>query len=115
MSAVIDHRPQQRQLQPPPQPRQRRDPAPSRLQYRLERVWLKPLYRRVIRVGVPAFLIAMTALFNWAGFLVAGPPTVAGFMLMMEEKRPWHVAVTAFGATAAIWLFFWQFLKLPLP
>ncbi|MEH6786961.1 MAG: cell division protein FtsQ/DivIB [Paracoccus sp. (in: a-proteobacteria)] len=61
MSAVIDHRPQQRQLQPPPQPRQRRDPAPSRLQYRLERVWLKPLYRRVIRVGVPAFLIAMTA------------------------------------------------------
>ena len=61
MSAVIDHRPQQRQLQPPPQPRQRRDPAPSRLQYRLERVWLKPLYRRGIRVGVPAFLIAMTA------------------------------------------------------
>ncbi|MAN55443.1 MAG: cell division protein FtsQ [Paracoccus sp.] len=61
VSAVIDHRPQQRQLQPPPQPRQRRDPAPSRLQYRLERVWLKPLYRRVIRVGVPAFLIAMTA------------------------------------------------------
>ncbi|MCS5600891.1 cell division protein FtsQ/DivIB [Paracoccus sp. (in: a-proteobacteria)] len=58
---MIDHRPQQRQLQPPPQPRQRRDPAPSRLQYRLERVWLKPLYRRVIRVGVPAFLIAMTA------------------------------------------------------
>jgi len=59
VSAVIDHRPQQRQLQPPPQPRQRRDPAPSRLQYRLERVWLKPLYRRVIRVGVPAFLIAI--------------------------------------------------------
>jgi hypothetical protein len=67
----------------------------------------------LLRGGI--FLIAMTALFNWAGFLVAGPPTVAGFMLMMEEKRPWHVAFTAFGATAAIWLFFWQFLKFPLP
>ena len=61
------------------------------------------------------FLIAVTALFNWAGFRVAGPPTVAGFMLMMEERRPWHVAIVAFGATAAIWMFFWQFLKFPLP
>ncbi len=61
------------------------------------------------------FLIVVTALFNWIGFLVAGPPTVAGFMIMMEEKRPWHVAATALGATAAIWLFFWQFLKFPLP
>lgn len=61
------------------------------------------------------FLITVTALFNWLGFLVAGPPTIAGFMLMMDEKRPWHVAITAFGATAAIWLFFWQFLKFPLP
>ena len=60
MSVVIDHRPQ-RQLQPPPQPKIKRDPAPSRLKYRLERMWLKPLYRRAIRVGVPAFLVAMTA------------------------------------------------------
>ena len=67
----------------------------------------------LLRGGV--FLIAMTALFNWFGFLVAGPPTVAGFMLMMNEKRVLRVGVTAFGATAAIWLFFWQFLKFPLP
>ena len=76
-----------------------------------------PIPRRswlfLLRGGV--FLIAVTALFNWMGFLVAGPLTVAGFMIMMEEKRPWHVVITALGATAAIWLFFWQFLKFPLP
>lgn len=56
MSSVIDHRPGKQQA-----PRPRRDPAPSRLKYRLERMWLKPLYRRVVRIGGPAFLIAMTA------------------------------------------------------
>ena len=61
------------------------------------------------------FLVAVTALFEWLGFLVAGPPTVAGFMIIMGEKRPWPVCITAIGATVAIWLFFWQFLKFPLP
>ncbi len=56
MSVVIDHRPQSAA----PMPRPRRDPAPSRLKYRLERMWLTPLYRRIIRVGLPAFLVAMT-------------------------------------------------------
>lgn len=37
----------------------RRDPAPSRLAYRLHRLWLTPLYRRAVRVGLPAFLICM--------------------------------------------------------
>ena len=59
MPDVIDHRPRQR-ADAPPSPRVKRDPAPSRLKYRLERMWLTPLYRRLLRVGVPAFLIAMT-------------------------------------------------------
>ncbi|MFV0302147.1 MAG: cell division protein FtsQ/DivIB [Paracoccus sp. (in: a-proteobacteria)] len=46
--------------QPGAAPKPRRDPAPSRLKYRLERMWLRPLYRRVQRVGLPAFLLAMT-------------------------------------------------------
>lgn len=58
MSVVIDHRPGRRAET---QPRPKRDPAPSRFKYRLERMWLTPLYRRVIRVGGPAFLIAMAA------------------------------------------------------
>lgn len=57
MPEVIDHRPNRQSPQPD---RVRRDPAPTRLQYRLERMWLRPIWRRMVRVGVPSFLIAMT-------------------------------------------------------
>lgn len=39
----------------------RRDPAPSRLAYRLNRLWLKPMVRKLVRVGVPALVIALVA------------------------------------------------------
>ena len=55
----------------------------------------------LLRGGV--FLVVVTVLFNWLGFLVAGPPTVAGFMIMMGERKPWHIGFTAVGATAGIW------------
>jgi len=47
----------------PPQPKVtvRRDPAPSRLAYRLNRMMLRPLIRRFVRIGIPAFLAAMVA------------------------------------------------------
>jgi Na+/melibiose symporter-like transporter len=61
------------------------------------------------------FLIAMVALFEWIGFLATGPLTVAGFMIMMGERRPLPVCLTSVCATVATWLFFWQFLKFPLP
>lgn len=38
-----------------------RDPAPSRLAYRLHRLWLTPIVRRLLHVGLPAFMIALTA------------------------------------------------------
>lgn len=60
MPVVIDHRPGGSRPQPLQPPRPRRDPAPSRLKYRLERMWLRPLYRRLVRVGLPAFLVALT-------------------------------------------------------
>ncbi|PQO23724.1 cell division protein FtsQ [Rhodobacteraceae bacterium WD3A24] len=47
-----------------PGPR-RRDPAPSRLAYRLHRLWLTPLVRRLVRVGLPAGALALLA---WAVF-----------------------------------------------
>ncbi len=37
--------------------RRRRDPAPSRLAYRLHRLWLTPLFRGFIRIGLPVVLI----------------------------------------------------------
>lgn len=35
------------------------DPAPSRLAYRLNRLWLTPLVRRFTRVGLPALTLAL--------------------------------------------------------
>jgi cell division protein FtsQ len=35
-------------------PLTRPDPAPSRLTYRVQRLWLTPLFRRLLRVGLPA-------------------------------------------------------------
>ncbi|EEW24247.1 cell division protein FtsQ/DivIB [Rhodobacter ferrooxidans] len=37
----------------------RRDPAPSRAAYRWHRLWLTPLFRTLMRVGLPAFVIVM--------------------------------------------------------
>lgn len=35
----------------------RRDPAPSRTAYRMQRLWLTPLFRTLMRVGLPAFSV----------------------------------------------------------
>lgn len=40
----------------------RRDPAPSRLRYRYERLRLTPFYRRLIHLGLPAFVISFAVL-----------------------------------------------------
>ncbi|MBF9031877.1 FtsQ-type POTRA domain-containing protein [Rhodobacterales bacterium HKCCE3408] len=34
-----------------------RDPAPSRWAYRMERLWLTPVFRRLCRVGIPAAIV----------------------------------------------------------
>jgi len=36
-----------------------RDPAPSRLTYRLHRLWLTPLFRAVLKVGLPAYALVL--------------------------------------------------------
>jgi cell division protein FtsQ len=38
---------------------ERRDPAPSRFAYRMERLWLTPLFRRFMRYGVPVLTVAL--------------------------------------------------------
>lgn len=35
----------------------RRDPAPSRIAYRMQRLWLTPFVRVALRVGLPAFVL----------------------------------------------------------
>jgi cell division protein FtsQ len=61
----------------------RRDPAPSRTAYRLNRLWLTPFYRALLRKGLPAFLLIfcaglwltddarLTAMGRWVGHLRA--------------------------------------------
>lgn len=51
---------------PPPVTRAPRDPAPSRLAYRMERLWLTPLFRVFMRVGVP-ILVVMAVAAIWLG------------------------------------------------
>jgi cell division protein FtsQ len=34
-----------------------RDPAPSRAAYRLQRLWLTPIFRALLRVGLPTFVV----------------------------------------------------------
>ncbi|PJF08919.1 cell division protein FtsQ/DivIB [Pseudorhodobacter sp. MZDSW-24AT] len=49
----------------------RRDPAPSRWAYRMQRLWLTPLFRVMFRVGVPTFVLAL----------------VVGLVLADEDRR----------------------------
>lgn len=35
----------------------KRDPAPSRWAYRFHRMWLTPFYRKLLRLGLPVFLV----------------------------------------------------------
>lgn len=39
------------------------DPAPSKWRYRMERLWLTPLFRAMIRTGIPSF--GFVFLFTW--------------------------------------------------
>ncbi len=39
----------------------RRDPAPSRMAYKAHRLWLTPLFRAFLRVGLPVFVILLAA------------------------------------------------------
>ena len=39
----------------------RRDPAPSRWAYRFQRLWLTPVFRGLLRVGLPVFLMVLGA------------------------------------------------------
>ncbi|WP_415184771.1 cell division protein FtsQ/DivIB [Phaeovulum sp.] len=44
----------------------RRDPAPSRMAYRMQRLWLTPLFRALTRIGVPVFIVVL-AVGLWLG------------------------------------------------
>ena len=59
-----------------------RDPAPSRLAYRMQRMWLTPLVRAVLRVGIPAFAVSFAM-----GFYLSNERTVEAISLSFLEIR----------------------------
>lgn len=67
----------------------RRDPAPSRLSYRMDRLWLTPVFRLAVRVGVP-FVLATSLV---GGYLAddarrAGIATSLADLRESVETRP---------------------------
>ena len=71
------------------EPAHRRDPAPSRLASRVERLWLTPGFRRAVRLGLPSLLIVGAV----AGYLGDGDRRAAlqtGLADLREsvENRP---------------------------
>ena len=73
-SEIAAHRP------PPAAPR---DPAPSRLTYKAHRLWLTPLFRSMMLVGVPAFLAI-----SLVGGFVADPDNRAAIAARIAKPPP---------------------------
>jgi cell division protein FtsQ len=83
----------------------RRDPAPSRLAYRLERLWLTPGFRRFLRTGLPvlALVIAAGVYFGDAPRRAALIERYAVLKDRFENLPEFSVKVVAIdGATPAV-------------
>lgn len=73
----------------PPEPRAQRDVAPSRLAYRLHRLWLTPAIRAFVRHGLPVLLVVGGLTAFWAG--EERRAMVTGFFIDLRaaiEARP---------------------------
>lgn len=63
-------------------PAARHDPAPSRLSYRVQRLWLTPIFRKALHLGVPLF-----ALFAAVAWYLSDEARVAGLFDAAYEIR----------------------------
>ena len=62
----------------------RRDPAPTKWAYRMQRLWLTPVFRVLFRVGLPSFVLAATV-----GIILADQgrrDAIAGGITEIREK-----------------------------
>lgn len=66
-----------------------RDPAPSRTAYRMQRLWLIPTVRRILRVGVPTFIVIyLTAAFIFTPARQQAIADKVGKIRQSIEARP---------------------------
>lgn len=83
----------------------RRDPAPSRISYRLQRLWLTPFFRAFLRLGIPT--IALLAAIGWFFSIeenrIALTDKVAEIHRSIEERPEFMVKLMAIdGASEKI-------------
>ncbi len=96
----------------------RRDPAPSRLTYRMHRLWLTPLFRRLMRLGVPVFLLtfAVGIYLSDQGRRDALTETVASLRNDVKNRPEFMVTLLAVeGAAPEVAETVRAALALPLP
>lgn len=76
-------------------PAVRRDPAPSRWAYRAQRLWLTPLFRTTLRVGLPSVLgvAVITAIFASAERRAAIAGLFTGVIDTFEQRPEFMVAL----------------------
>jgi cell division protein FtsQ len=60
----------------------KRDPAPSRWAYRIHRIWLTPVYRALLRIGLPTFLLLFAA-----GWYISNPTNRFAIIETANEIR----------------------------
>lgn len=78
-----------------------RDPAPSIWSYRVQRLWLTPLFRKLVRVGVPAFVLCFGGLVYFGDAERRAALWDAGLEIRREiESRP-EFRITVMGVEGA--------------
>jgi len=60
----------------------RHDPAPSRIAYRIQRLWLTPVFRSVLRAGIPAAIVLGSG-----GWYLSDETRVENLRLSLTEMR----------------------------
>jgi cell division protein FtsQ len=96
----------------------RRDPAPSRVAYRLQRLWLTPVFRALLRVGFPAFALTFSSglYLSDAERRQAMVTTWGGVWEKVEDRPEFLVKLLAIdGASPALAEAIRAKLALPLP
>ena len=75
-------------------PHLRRDPSPSRYAYRMQRLWLTPLFRVLVRFGLPVLLVAAVAglVFYDEGRRTALAQSFAGLRQKFEQRPEFRVS-----------------------
>ena len=101
MSAIDDLRDR---FGPAPAPKTQ-DYSPSRIKYRMERIWLTPLYKSLLRTGVPLVLVVAVAAsyFTKEDTQIQLAQSITNAKAMIEERPEFAVKLMEIkGATTGV-------------